>query len=208
MRQLTEYFSYLKYLLVLLIIFALVIFFSILVARCLSSFFDSDLPSLSSWVQAVGTIFAVISGFGLTMLQFDHQQKKMNEQAHQIYSLTLDAANLVFNRLNNALRRDSNKDLQKPKADKAIQSIANIPIEFIPTGLEDFIRITTNLNALNEGIDFYWKEGRKTPNRFINTLIETEKFWDDWNKVAHRFGIKTKTFPGKNYQRVKELINN
>ena len=146
-----------KYFLIAIFFFIFVIFSSLLVAILLSYCFESE---LSSWFQAVGTIFAIISGFLLTLWQIDRQRIKMNRQAEQIYASTYDAAEYICVRMNNVQSETPKSHRQKSNATQAIKFIQDIPFVVLSHSFQNQVKLLRYYNliliklvAVNEGIN-------------------------------------------------------
>ena len=148
--------------------------------------------SLSSWFQAIGTIFAVISGFVLAVRQTSIQQKQDEKRvtmlAETTYLLTLDAFDLVCNRLQNKIKpeREGLRKLQKPRTEEMIQIMKDFQIVHVPTKmLRYFIQIRVQLTAMNKGIDTYSDTGKEEDLKSTwRVLDDAKKSWCNLKKVA------------------------
>lgn len=197
--------QFIRYVVIVIMLCLITISLSLLAALILNYFFDSE---LSSWIQAVGTICAIVTGFAATIWQINQQQGKTTERGQTVYTLTEIAADRVCNRLNNARRDQMNRnyDDQKKTTTDAIKRIENIvepPIKL----QESFYEIRTKLTHINTRIDTFWNsDGNKKLDPAIDLLIETKQWWDEFNFAAEGYGIKQKCFPA-NKSKYDQLCN-
>lgn len=181
---------------------------------------------LSSWVQAVGTICAVFSGFAVANMHIKEQRKKIEEQrkkkreeerviAGAVYLLTHDAFELVCKRIENALSKNPVRRRQKARTTEMIQIIKDFQISHVPVELlRSFTQIRSQLVAINEGINEFNKEKKndnmEAKKAFISStrvLTKTTKCFDELSDAACRYyNIKTEKSPEtKNLELQKKL---
>ena len=203
MKQFINYFSITnccsiaKYFLLVIVLFIVAIFLSVFAAKCLDFWFDD----LSTWVQAMGTILAIIGGFSATIWQINRQRTRMNQQAEQIYKSTYDAAKYICVRINNIQSDNPKSRRQKSKATKATEIINNIPYIVLSHAFQNqlellsyFNSILISLVAVNEGMNDH-KDNGSNLNSSIKSLNEAEELWDKWNITLTGYVDETKPFP-------------
>ena len=163
---------------------------------------------LSSWVQAVGTICAIVSGFAVANMHIKEQRKKKREEerviAGAVYLLTHDTFELVCKRIKNALSKSPVRRRQKARTTEMIQIIKDFQISHVPVELlRSFTQIRSQLVAINEGINEFNKEKKndkmEAKKAFISStrvLTKTTKCFDELSDAACRYyNIETKKSP-------------
>lgn len=187
-----------KYFFLALAFCVVTIFLSVSTAKFLNFWLESD---LSSWVQAVGTIFAITGGFFATIWQINLQRNRLYQQTEQIYKSTYDAAYYVCIRMRNVESETPRSHRQRSSAEQAIKIIQNIPYIFLSHSFQDEIELLGYFNliliklvAVNEGINDYKDKGSDL-NSSNKNLDEAEELWKDWNIALKGYGIDTKPFP-------------
>ena len=132
----------------------LLIVASVVIARLFAWLFGGD---LSAWVQAVGAILAILSGFATMALQTEAQRQldenEMGQIARAAHVLAFEARQTVSDRLNSALTPSGPGKLYALHGDRTTE-IVNAMREF-DTGrlpgdiLLPFIRLRSHVYATN-----------------------------------------------------------
>ena len=210
MRQFKSWFLVNKFLLCYLlfaIIFCIVtIAILVLIFELLGHWRESD---LSSWVQAVATIFAVISGFSVTIWKIDDQRIKQGKQSELTYQLTFEAVDRVCDRLNNSLRNRGFMEDQEDKASGAIE-VAQTILFVVYTPMEFqhyFFKISIRLDTVNKRITKDKKRRKKLFVSAVRNLRETRRLWNELNQAMQASKINIKEFPEDKYDLLRERLN-
>lgn len=177
--------------------FLVMIILAIPVVGGLYYLFDEE---LSSWSQAVGTIFAVLTGLFVVRKQITNQQEIKRKERETLtrttYLLAYDAFNLVCYRLNNALSKKKIKFLQEARTTEMICIMKDFQIIHIPVNmLRGYIQIRSQLVAINEGINNFFKkrendeEDERDLDSSIRVLREAINSLEKLCEVAKTSGV-------------------
>ena len=132
------------------------------------------------WVQAIGSIFAVVAGFGVAAYQVQKQREDVREEtrerAQAAHNLAFQAYRLIGERLATALspKRDAAApssgsgqfDLKGFRATEMVAAMREFDTGRLPTPLiEGFVELRTRVFAINERISqLYDREDAQAPD--------------------------------------------
>jgi len=146
--------------LAILAAFAAVLGLSIWLARGLAG-----APSeITGWVQAIGSIMAIVAGFGVAAYQVQKQREdvreEMRERAQAAHKLAFQAYRLIGVRLEAALEpkykassSGGRFDLKGYRATEMVAAMREFDTGRLPTPLiESFVELRTRIFAINERI--------------------------------------------------------
>ncbi|HYD11554.1 MAG TPA: hypothetical protein VEC11_01770 [Allosphingosinicella sp.] len=155
--------------------FAGILLFSIGLAHLLAA----GPGEVTGWVQAIGSIFAVVAGFGVAAYQVQKQREdvreEMRERARAAHKLAFQAYRLIGERLATALSRKDRKsgpasgagqfDLKGYRTTEMVAAMREFDTGRPPTPLiESFVELRTRVFAINERISqLYEREDSQSP---------------------------------------------
>lgn len=147
---------------------SLILVASVIVGQILQFVFQGD---MSGWVQAVGAILAIVSGFATAAYQTYIQQRDLDDErrafARAAHMLAFEALETISERLNTALTPKGSKVRYALRGNRTTEMVsamrefdtARLPIELLP----DFIQLRSHVFAINERIsELYAKKERGT----------------------------------------------
>ena len=206
----------------LCIVFLFVISVSLLLAKIFDCYFSSE---LASWLQAVGSILAVCSGFLFVYWQTKGQQEKRRREEQKLtntaYFLIHDAFDAVCDRLNNArVIEDSVQNngigiklQQMARTTEMIHTVRDFRVSHLQVDmLQEFIQIRSQLVAVNRGIDNFHKSRekkdkcRKDLTSSYRVLNKSIKSWEKFEEVAKCLNVEIKKCPIENYPKLREKL--
>lgn len=130
---------------------------------------------VTGWVQAIGSIMAIVAGFGVAAYQVQKQREdareEMRERAHAAHKLAFQAYRLIGERLETALSPKDNRsasggrfDLKGYRATEMVAAMREFDTGRLPTPLiESFVELRTRVFAINERISqLYSREDEQT----------------------------------------------
>lgn len=147
----------LKAIAVVLIVTLLILALSIVAAKLLHCWFNGD---LAAWVQAVGAILAIVTGFAIAAFQTRSQElaavAARNELARAAHTLAFQALETVTERLDAALTPSNSSKRYALRGDRTTEMISAMR-EFdtarLPTDIvSDFIELRSHVYAINQRI--------------------------------------------------------
>lgn len=134
---------------------------------------------VTGWVQAIGSILAIVAGFGVAAYQVQKQREdareETRERAHAAHKLAFQAYRLIGERLETALspkgQRTSSSsgggqfDLKGYRATEMVAAMREFDTGRLPTPLiESFVELRTRVFAINERIaQLYSREDSQSP---------------------------------------------
>jgi hypothetical protein len=141
----------------------------LLIAFLVSLPFAKDAAQLANWVQATGTVMAIIGGVVGVLYQVETQRQAKAEDLAAVgraaHSLAASAYALVTDRLNSALqpgKSDGVYSLRGTRTTEMISSLREFEVGLLPTRLiTPFVTLRSCVHAINTRIfELYREEGR------------------------------------------------
>ena len=152
--------------------FAGILLFSIWLAHRLAA----GPGEVTGWVQGIGSIFAIVAGFGVAAYQVQKQREDVREEtrerAQAAHKLAFQAYRLIGERLDTALApKDRTSasggryDLKGYRATEMVAAMREFDTGRLPTPLiESFVELRTRVFAINERIaQLYSREDSQSP---------------------------------------------
>lgn len=154
--------------------FAGILLFSIWLAHRLAA----GPGEVTGWVQAIGSIFAIVAGFGVAAYQVQKQREDAREETREramaAHKLAFQAYRLIGERLATALssKRQTGSspgggqfDLKGYRATEMVAAMREFDTGRLPTPLiETFVELRTRVFAINERIaQLYSREDSQSP---------------------------------------------
>lgn len=142
------------------------------VALLFSLPFTRNGGELSGWVQAIGSVLAIVAGFAGVLHQVDAQRRQDAEQiaatGRAAHSLALGAYELVTDRLNAALQPGKSEQyyvLRGLRTTEMVTAMREFEAGSLPASLiSPFVLLRSSVFAINERIsEIYMSEADATP---------------------------------------------
>lgn len=135
---------------------------SILAAQVLHCWFEGE---IAAWVQAVGAILAIVTGFATAALQARYQEQAANngrnDLARAAHTLAFEALETISERLDAALTPASSSKRYALRGDRTTEMISamqDFDTARLPTDMvSDFIRLRSYVYAINQRISEIYK---------------------------------------------------
>jgi len=202
-----------KYFTVSAIIVVAILIASVWSASCLNSLFPAG--GTADWVQAVGAVIAIVTGFGIAAYQTRSQRVASSEErsaaVRAAHALSFHAIAAVTERLDNAVtlgKAERRRRLQGNRTTEMVYALREFDTTRLPAEvISDLIRFRSNIFAINERItEVYLSEEVKEekdrrsvderPTRFLSAAHIWEEaivIFNDFQQKAIPHGATSRT---------------
>tara|TARA_Y100000815_G_scaffold81270_1_gene70366 strand:- start:594 stop:1256 length:663 start_codon:yes stop_codon:yes gene_type:complete len=200
-----------------LFVFAALVGVSIFAGKLAVGCFQGE---LSSWVQAFGSIGAIVTGFGAAFWQVASQSKKhrydQNSAILAAYTISHEAIEYVSKRLDTALTPEKDKvelSLQGDRTSEMVLAMREFNAGLLPAEqFQYYVLLRSHVYAINERISEVYEsevknarsreERPKRLNSSIQVLTDTRslfKKYQDLKSVKHTNGFKVLGFKERDH---------